>query len=118
MKKKKSEKYRQMYCGREACSHWRTRPWWAGHDLRRAGLFLGRFGVNGHDPGGFELGQVQSKLVLHAGEGGGCQTVTADVLRTDRRKLRDPRFGRWFRTSRATRREEKRFFLIANAYPK
>ncbi len=87
--------------------------------LRSAGLFLGRFGVNGRDPGGFELGQVQSELVLHAGEGGSRQTVTADVLRTDGRKLRDPGFGRWFRTSRATERgREEEVFLTAEAYPK
>lgn len=90
-----------------------------GMTLRSAGLFLGRFGVNGRDPGGFELGQVQSELVLHAGEGGSCQTVTADVLRTDRRKLRDPGLGCWFRTSRATGRgREEEFFLKADAYLK
>lgn len=84
-----------------------------GMTLQSAGLFLGCFGVNGHDPGGFELGQVQSELVLHAGEGGGCQTVTTDVLRTDRRKLRDPGFGHWFRTSRATGRgREEEFYYL------
>ncbi len=27
-----------MYCGREACSHWRTRPWRAGHDFTKRRL--------------------------------------------------------------------------------
>ncbi len=27
-----------MHCGREACSHWRTTPWWAGHDFTKRRL--------------------------------------------------------------------------------
>lgn len=87
-----------------------------GVDLWCSGLFRGRFGVNGHDPRGFELGQVQSELVLHPSEGGGCQTVTTDMFRTDRRKLGDPGFGHWFRTSRATGRGRKEVFALADAF--
>lgn len=72
--------------------------------------------MNGRDPGGFELGQVQSELVLHPSKGGGCQTVTTDMLRTDGRKLRDPGFGCWIRTSRATGRGRKEGFALADAY--
>lgn len=71
--------------------------------------------MNGCDPGGFELGQVQSELVLHPSKGGGRQTVTTDVLRTDRRKLGDPGFGRWLGTSRATGRGRKEVVALADA---
>lgn len=72
--------------------------------------------MNGRDPGGLELGQVQSKLVLHTSKGGGRQTVTTDMLRTDRRKLGDPGFGRWFGTSRATGRGRKEVVALADAF--
>lgn len=57
--------------------------------LGRCCLIVGRLGMNGHDPRGFELGQVQSELVLHPSESSRCQTISTDVLRTHRRKLRD-----------------------------
>lgn len=75
--------------------------------LGGAGCFLGRFRMDGWDAGGFELGQMKSKLVLYAGECGGCQTITTDMLRADRRKLRDPRFGCRIRTSRTTERRRE-----------
>ncbi len=38
LKTQTNDKVWKMYCGREACSHWRTTPWWAGHDFTKRRL--------------------------------------------------------------------------------
>lgn len=48
------------------------------------GRLDGRFWVmNGSHAGGLEFGEVEAKFVFHAGEGGGSQAVTSDVVRVD-----------------------------------
>lgn len=41
----------------------------------------------GSHAGGLEFGQVEPKLVLHSGEGGGGEAVATDVVGVDGRKL-------------------------------